>query len=265
MNIEDYISTGILEAYVLGELSEQEMAEVQQNIGLYPALRAELIKVEETQEKLLIQLGVRPSEQVKSRLFEKINKNPAGKIVSLTQPSFGYWKYATAASVVFALVTSYLAFNYWNKWKASESNLTNLIAQNQRIAQDYNNVNLRLDQIESDLKVTSNPNFSRVVMRGTENAPQSLATVYWNQETQEVFLSVQNMKVLSKENQYQLWAIIDGKPVDFGVFDSGQAGLLKMKDGEKLPSAFAVTIERRGGNPTPSLETMQVLGNIVKS
>ena len=56
MNIEEYISSGILEAYVLGELIGPEMAEVQRNINLYPALRAELVKIEETQEKLSIKL-----------------------------------------------------------------------------------------------------------------------------------------------------------------------------------------------------------------
>lgn len=264
MNIEEYISSGILEAYMLGEFMEAEMAEVQHNISLYPALRAELVKIEETQEKLLIQLAIKPSERVKSKLFEKINEKPAGKVVQLEQSSFTTWRYATAASVALAFITSYLAFNYWNKWKASESNLTELIAQNQRIAQDYNNVNLRLDQIESDLKVTSNPDFARVVMKGTVNAPQSLATVYWNQQTQEVFLSVQSMKELSKENQYQLWAIIDGKPVDCGVFNYNLAGVFKMKNIFNSPVTFAVTVEPRGGKPSPTLETMQVAGNLAK-
>ena len=63
--------------------------------------------------------------------------------------------------------------------------------------------------------------------------------------------------------QYQLWAIVDGKPVDAGVFDVATSGLLKMKtlDGAV---AFAVTIEPRGGRPSPTLETMQVIGNVLK-
>lgn len=263
MNIEEYISSGILEGYALGELSEQEMAAVHQNLRLYPVLREELLKIEETQEELLMQLAIPPSKKVKSKLFEKINHKHVGKVVQL-EPSHMIWRYATAASIALAFITSYLAFNYWNKWRASESNLTELIAQNQRIAQDYNNVNLRLDQIENDLKVTSNPDFARVVMKGTANAPQSLATVYWNQKTQEVFLSVQSMRELSKENQYQLWAIIDGKPVDCGVFDSNLAGVLKMKNIFNSPVTFAVTVEPKGGKPSPTLETMQVAGNLAK-
>ena len=52
MNVEAYISSGILEAYALGELTGQERAEVEKNLALYPALRKELALIEETQEKL---------------------------------------------------------------------------------------------------------------------------------------------------------------------------------------------------------------------
>ncbi len=264
MNIEEYISTGILEAYALGELAEQERTGVEKNLRQYPALRDELAKIEQTQEALLMQAALKPRASVKAKLFEKINEKPLAKVIPLSDSSSS-WRYATAASIAIALLSSYLAYNYWDKWKKSESNLTDLIAQNQRIAQDYNNVNLRLDRIETDLKVTNNPDFTRVVMKGTPNAPQSLASVYWNAQTKEVYLSIQNMKELSKENQYQLWAIIDGKPVDCGVFDSTIAGLLKMKEAFALPTTFAVTIEPRGGKPSPSLETMQVAGNLAKS
>ena len=71
--------------------------------------------------------------------------------------------------------------------------------------------------------------------------------------------------MLAQENQYQLWAIIDGKPVDAGVFDNNFKGLLKMKDVGTGAATFAVTIEPRGGRQTPTLETMQVAGNVVKS
>lgn len=265
MNIQEYISTGILEAYALGETTDQEREEVEKSLGLYPALREELSKIEEAQEQLMIQLAIKPRAEVKTKLFEKINQKPEAKIIPMQQAVSSSWRYATAASIAIALLSSYLAYTYWGRWKRSESNLTELTAQNLRIAQDYNNVNLRLDQIETDLKISNSPEFARVILKGTPNAPESLATVYWNDHTKEVFLSIQNMKELSKENQYQLWAIIDGKPVDCGVFDLNVAGLLKMKKAFDFPVTFAVTIETRGGNPTPSLQTMQVAGNVVKS
>jgi anti-sigma-K factor RskA len=265
LNIKEYISSGVLEAYVLGDLSDQERTEVEKNLSLYPELLEELSRAEETQEKLLMAAAMKPRTAVKAALFEKIDQQPEAKVVSISGSSSGsFWKYAAAASVTVAIVSSYLAYNYRSKWLTTQNSLTELIAQNQQVAQEYNTVNQRLDKIETDLKIIDNPAFKRVVMKGTDNAPQAMASVYWNESSKEVYLSIQSMKELTRENQYQLWAIIDGKPVDVGVFDGNIAGLLKMKDIGNGAAAFAVTIEPRGGKPAPSLETMQVIGNVVK-
>jgi anti-sigma-K factor RskA len=72
------------------------------------------------------------------------------------------------------------------------------------------------------------------------------------------------MKTLAQENQYQLWAIVDGKPVDAGVFDGNLAGLLKMKNIPIGAVKFAVTVEPRGGKESPTLSTMQVIGDVIK-
>jgi anti-sigma-K factor RskA len=266
VNIQEYISSGILEAYVLGELSEHERTGVEKNLVQYPELREELNRVEDAQENLLLQTAILPSADVKEKLLKEIeSRKPAGKTIAL-QPDMhiGFWKFAAAASVTIALITSYLAYTYHTKWKTSESDLTILIAQNQQIAQDYNQVNNRLNTMETELKVIADPTFKRVIMTGTPNAPQSIASVYWNENSKEVYLSIQNMKELARENQYQLWAIIDGKPVDAGVFDGNVAGLLKMKEIGPGAVTFAVTIEARGGKSSPSLETMQVAGNVSK-
>jgi anti-sigma-K factor RskA len=267
VNVEAYISSGILEAYALGELTEQERVEVEKNLAQYPALRKELALIEEAQENFLMKAGVQPRPALKAKILAAIDEQkPAAKVVELKpqEVSVSFWKMAAAASIAVALITSYLAFNYWSKWKNTESNLAELIAQNQRVAQDYNTVNKRLDDLEKDLKITNNPAFNRVVMKGTPNAPGSMASVYWNESTREVYLSIQDMKELAQENQYQLWAIIDGKPVDAGVFDGNLGGLIKMKDIQSGAATFAVTIEPRGGKTSPTLETMQVVGNVVK-
>ena len=266
MNIHEYISSGILEAYALGELSEQERSEVELHLAGNPELRAELDQIEQVQEKLLQRTAIHPRDTVKAQLFARIDSQaPAGKVVSMPSSDSTMWKFAAAASITVALVTSYLAYNYYDKWKSTQGELTTLIAQNERVASDYNQVNQRLDKIESDIHIIHNPAFKRVALKGTPNAPASLAYVYWNEDTREVYLSLQEMKQLAQENQYQLWAIIDGKPVDAGVFDSeAPGGLLKMKEIGTGATLFAVTVEPRGGKPAPTLETMQVAGPVEK-
>lgn len=263
MNIEEYISSGILEAYALGELNTAERIEVEKALAQHAALREELQRIELTQEEFLLQVGIQPKESVKSKLFQKIEAQTNTKVVQLrADGQIKIWQYSMAASLVFGLLASVLAYNYHAKWRQSEQNLSDLIAQNQRMAHEYNTVNQRLDQLETDVRVINNPAFTRTVMNGTDKAPQALASVYWNESTKEVYLSIQNMKALAQESQYQLWAIVDGKPVDAGIFDAIDRGLLKMKNISGAV-AFAVTIEPRGGKPSPTLETMQVMGKVI--
>ena len=257
----------MLEAYAAGLLSDLERKEVEDILMQYPALRAELLAIEQAQEKFLQKVAIRPSPSVKEKLFTSIHSQDTEiktRALSTSTRTIQFWRYAVAASLSLAMVTSYLAYSYRERWVSAVISLNNLIAQNQQIAQDYNVVNNRINQIEKDVQILNDRSFQRIVMAGTANAPEALAYVYWNKESKEVYLSLQSMRELSQENQYQLWAIVDGKPVDVGVFDGNLAGLLKMKDIGTGVGAFAVTIEPRGGKPTPTLETMQVVGTVAK-
>ncbi|MEQ9423593.1 MAG: anti-sigma factor [Cyclobacteriaceae bacterium] len=261
MNISEYISSGILEAYVLGDLTAGERKDVEDMIDKHPEIRNELAEIESTIEELALKTAISPDDALKKKIKDQINfKEEAKEIVLVNKPVVtNTIKYAVAASLTIALVTSYLAFDFWSKWQSTKSRLDNLIAQNQRIADDYNFVNQELQDIEADLEILANPDFNRILMRGTENSPNALASIYWNKRSEEVYLKIQNLQQLSDENQYQLWAIVDGVPVDLGVFDLSNDVMPMTQIADA--AAFAVTIEPRGGSVNPSLETMQVVGN----
>jgi len=54
--------------------------------------------------------------------------------------------------------------------------------------------------------------------------------------------------------------MVDGKPVDAGVIGNCE-GLCKLKN---IPSAqaFAVTLEKAGGSPVPTMSSLYVMGSI---
>lgn len=268
MNIEEYISSGILESYVMDELSQTERAEVENAASQHPEIKEELQKIELSMEALAFATAVKPPSDIKDKLMAKVAKEPTTEkqtpVVEMRpKESFGMLRYAAAASIIVALGSAFMAFNYWNKWQSAEDRLSTLIAQNEQFAENYNQVNLQLDDIQNAVAIMNNSAYKRVTMNGTDNSPESLATVYWNETTADVYLSIQNLKELSQDQQYQLWAIIDGKPVDAGVFDPANSNfLVQMKNIGPNAAAFAVTIEPRGGSENPSLETMQVVGNV---
>ncbi len=267
MNLQDYISSGILESYALGELTELEQLAVERHLAEHPELRRELLAIEETLETFATRAGRSPRPEVKERIMAQVATPKQSRSIRLDAPPSTpslVWQYATAASVVLAVGAFWMAYTFWGNWKKSELALDAMRAFNAQVAQDYNQVNHRLDMMENKMKVMNNPSFTRVMLMGTDHAPDAMASVYWNPQSEEVFLSVLHLKQLASDQQYQLWAIVDGKPVDMGMFDSPQAGnsiegLMKMKQAGRA-SAFAVTIEPRGGKSSPTMETMQVMG-----
>ncbi|SMD32869.1 Anti-sigma-K factor RskA [Reichenbachiella faecimaris] len=259
MNIEEYISSGILELYALGELSESEKAEVEQMCASHEEIKAELDLIESTMGALANRLAIDPQPELKDKIKNQLDlKNSETKEVKMPDEKQSF-SYAIAASVSIAVLASSLAFYFYSQWQSAEGQLAVMIAQNQEVADNYQFVNQRLKSLETDVEILGNPDFARVAMNGTENSPESLATVYWNSNTQDVYLKIQNLKDLTQDQQYQLWAIVDGVPVDMGVFDN-ESDLLKMKSVASA-AAFAVTVEPRGGSKDPSLETMQVVGS----
>lgn len=266
MKIEEYISSGILESYVLDQLSAAERAEVEKMANDHAEVREEIELIELSIEAIAFKAAVKPADHIKNNLLDKIDfEEDTTPVVSIdrNESSSSFLKYAAAASVIVALGSAILAFNYWSKWKGAEDRLSTLIAQNEQFAENYNTVNQQLDNLENAVAVLDNSSYTRVVLNGTDNSPDSKATVYWNKSTQDVYLSIKGLKALSQDQQYQLWAIIDGKPVDAGVFDLNNSGMLvQLKSTNPNAVAFAVTIEPRGGSENPSLETMQVIGNV---
>ncbi len=237
-------------------------------LAQYPELKAELEVIEVSLEGMAMKTAVAPPVDLKASILAAIEeeapvKEPVQDTKVVPMPAApSTWKYLVAASVSLAIISGYMAFDYRAKWKSTNEAYAELVGSNSLMADQYNKVNQRLEGIEQDFEVVSNTEFIRVPMDGTANALEASASVFWNKRTEELFLNIQNLKSLSEDQQYQLWAIIDGKPVDAGVFDLGADGLIKMKNTASQAVAFAVTIEPKGGSEAPHLETMQVIGNV---
>ena len=274
MNIQEYISSGVLEAYVFGELPDSEMREIEKIAEAYQEVKQEIARIEQSMEQLAFAAAVRPSPKVKDNLFSLLEDEPIAKPEALKKEAYrdavqrmpgranpiaSTWKYAVAASILFAITASVLAIYYRSQCQSTQQQLNIALAETQRVAQDYNMVNEKLDVLENDYNIINNSAYQKVMLKGTENSPTSQASIYWNPTTSEVYLSVHSMEKLSDDKQFQLWAIVDGKPVDAGIFDLTNNHLLKMSSISKA-SAFAVTIEPKGGSQSPTLETMQVMG-----
>jgi anti-sigma-K factor RskA len=110
-----------------------------------------------------------------------------------------------------------------------------------------------------DLDVVTNKYAMPVVLNGTPHAPDALAKIFWMKNTGQVYIDPTNLPKVPTGKQYQLWGIVDGKPVSGGMIETskGVYQIQKMKSFGKV-DAFAITLEKAGGSPTPTMDEMIV-------
>jgi anti-sigma-K factor RskA len=263
VNLKDYIASGIIESYVMGLASESERAEFEQMCTQHPELVAERRKFEERLEHYASEHAVAPPSEVKVKIFEAIG-NMNAKIITMENSksprNAGWLRFAAAAAVILLIgmvVLYYQAGQEIKDLKASNQDLSGTVQRLKIKADTIQNI---LDRLANVDNVVSDPNTTVVNMVGTKVAPKSSANIYWDSTNTSVYLVVKNMPKLPSDQQYQLWALIDSKPKDLGVFDATDNNvILKMKNTQKA-QAFAITIEKKGGSPSPDLKKLQSMG-----
>lgn len=167
------------------------------------------------------------------------------EIVSLNNSASQRSIFRMAAS--WALLALSIGGNIWffKNWKNSEDKLVALETQNQVLAQEGKALKA---SYQEEVAILQNPNFKIIKLLGQKDAPDATALVYFDKIKQEVYLSALRLPQAPTGKQYQLWAIIDGKPVDAGMIN-GAGNVLRMKSLTNAV-AFAISLENTGGSTT---------------
>ena len=274
-NIKEYIESGVLELYVIGDLSVDERLQVEKMASLYPEITAELRDIELAMEGVAQKLAANPSENQKAKFLnaitfasdeqEALNTISEAKVVSISSKSLNFYKYSFAACLALLLVSVIAIVNLSSNLNNYKEQVAQLQSSNQNFANQVNYLDKQVEIGNQAIGVYTNPDNKFVNLAGTPNSPDAKLIIAFNPKEQKVSLDLKSMKmpVTDAEHQYQLWALVDGVPVDLGVFDAEGNGI-GFKDMKSIgkAQAFAVTLEPKGGSKNPTLDQMVVMGAI---
>lgn len=276
MNPNEYIESGILERYVLGQCTPEEIKEVQCMARVFNEVQNEIDAIEATLQTYAQMQAVAPPVALKAKIIAQLDtlssdmpdakhhKLPETKVVSIQQNTSNFkWQMLAAACLVLALGLGYL-YNHSNNQRIELNNKLD-VSQNDLATWEQNNSNLkqRLQKADALLAMVNDTAIQQIQMKGLAIAQNALATIYWNKQDKQVYLNINNLPQPKQGQQFQLWAIADGKPVDLGVFDvnTDSMVIVKMKEIQN-PQAFAVTLEPAGGSISPTMDQMYVMGSM---
>lgn len=273
MNKEDIISSGLLELYAIGLASPEETKQVEEWIKQYPEIKQELDAIEVSLESYAQAHAIEPSSSVKEKIFSQL-KNEHQDTNDIPSKNYNntqhkvyripaYFRIAAAAMLILLLGSVAINYSYYTKYQSANSKYES--ANNElQVAQEKIKQNEQANlAMKTDINVMSDKNAQPVVLKGTEKEPDALAKIYWMKNTGEVYIDPSNLPEVPEGKQYQLWAIVDGKPLDGGMISTkkGIYHIQKMKTFGKA-QAFAITLEKAGGSPTPTMDQMYVIAKI---
>ena len=273
-----YIESGILELYVLGLLSAQEQSEVQAMASSNPEVKQEVEAIEIAMEKYAVQNAVKPTVGLENRIFERIgltNPNPQqeeAKVIPLNAVENVDYKsrirslrLALVACVALLVVSVAALYSAHADLGTARDQIASLSADREKFSSTVSYMKENNADLNKLVSISNDPNWKTVKLAGQKN-PTDNMVVYWHPKEKHVMVNTTKMAlpVNDKDHQYQLWALVNGKPVDLGVFDVNPDSshiLVNMKE-IGIAQAFAVTLEQRGGSPTPTMEQMLVMGGV---
>lgn len=269
MNVEQIISSGLLESYVLGMTTEEESLIVRDMCAKHPELLKEIELIEESL------IGFEPQhtpplrKDLKQEIASQLSFNeekPEPAVIPLNDPMPGtnlnFYRIGIAASVALLIGCGMYIYSLHNRITDVENRLADASASKTMLAVEMEAQKESMNKLAAHFSIVSDPGMKAIPLSGMNSLASKSAMVHWNPSTQELYFNANALPPSPESKQYQLWAIIDGKPVDAGVIsmENGVA-FQKMKQitGAK---AFAVTIENMGGSLSPTLDTMCLLGNV---
>jgi anti-sigma-K factor RskA len=268
VDIKAYIESGAIEAYVLGLASATEAAELETLRKQSPELDNAIIAFEMRLERTAMAEAEAPPAFIKQQLNERLaggfGSNGSGKVLPIENRAAikPLWKYIAAASIILLVVSAALNFYLYDRYRSADTAYNELFTQTKTLQANNDVMNTRLNEMNESMKIMADPAVIPISLTADATPKKGenfRATVYWDSKTKDVYLLSNNLPKAPAGKQYQLWAIVDGQPVDAGMMDDC-TGVCRMKN---IPKAqlFAITLEETGGKPRPEGE-MYVLGKI---
>ena len=278
--VKSYIESGILELYVLGQLSAEENMAVEAMAAQYPLVRAEISAIEIAMEAYALENAIEPSDELGDKILatftatdepvvSKVQDEP--KIIPLYDGAkddrqIKSLRYALVACIALLVVSVVSLYTLNNKLNTAHEQIANLSTEKEQFVRTVSKLKFDNAGMENRIAMAESTEWSTVKLAGVNEAPNAKMLVYWNKNNKNILINYKaiDLPKTDKSHEYQLWALVDGKPVSLGVFggDETATAAIKQMDTIEKAQAFAVTIEPMGGSVNPTMNKMVVMGAI---
>jgi hypothetical protein len=268
VNIQEYISSGIIETYVLDLCDEKEKAEFERICGKYPEIKSAREAFEQQLEDHAIAHAVHPPKHLKSRIFAHIEiesekkegiRHHHGEISNI-HPRINWLRYFSAAAMILLFVSTTLNFYFFARLRSQQEKMNAVVIKEQELLEKETLLNSRLNDLNKPGSATPGPEITEIELRPVSGKTDHVtATIFRSNGWDDLMLLFHDIPPAARGTWYQLWGIVSGKPVNAGRFTiSENDALIRLKN--IAADSFAITISRPGGLNPSSQDQLYITG-----
>jgi anti-sigma-K factor RskA len=262
MDITEIINSGDLELYVYGLLNESETTQISNLAKNNKQVNAEIILI----EKAILNLSSSFSPAISSEIFEKIKTKlglKQNQVITMKPKSNLIQYLGWAASIALLLGIGY----QYNKQTAIENQVVIIEKEKSKLNEAVVAAENKNKQTKQVLDVIRDSNNTVVTLGGQVVAPTATAKVYWNKQTQVVYVDATGLPTPPDGMVYQIWSLKLSPtltPTSIGLLDDFKDNNEKLfaVSGTSNAEAFGITLEPAGGSKTPTMEQLYTLGKV---
>lgn len=250
MDLQSFLQSGLIEAYVLGRCSTAERAEVEQMAAKYPEVRAEIAAVELALEQYARSNAVTPPDWMKGRILD-LAKREAPGTTSAGPGNMRRYLFRSLAAACLVLFAA--AIGLWRRNVVQSEQIAQLDRQTKEcLAREQ-----ALQKLEQQVALLRSPQTQQLALKDSLNT----GLAYLNTAGCQVAIDLGTLPAPRGATYYQFWAIVGGKPRSMGMI-SREPGV----DWQSFPcvpgaTAYAISEENNPqGNAAPT--TVRLVGAV---
>jgi anti-sigma-K factor RskA len=268
MKKQDYPqeSEELLAGYVLGDLEPEEVTAMHQLIAEHPQIITEIDRLQETLS--LLPLGLResyPTSELRDRIAAIAIPSVVGE-VPLREP-------LTKRSLRPDHQTEHQKNHQKNIGKLAGFGLGAISAialvtlgfDNYQMRQQVATNQIELQKYRQAIALLQTADNRMISLKGMGAIPAAFGNVIIAPSEKTAMISIQNLRQVSQESSYQLWAIVDGKKLACAQFRPDQQGkvLVKVPLSNALRQSTTVIITLEPNNIEPNKDMAEPTGEMV--
>lgn len=262
MTEQELIESGILELYVSGALPQDEVVEVENEIGKSNVLQNEVEIIESSLITLAESVAPPLPAMVWSYILASIKKV---KKLTVVEESRTNW----AAITGWAAAVLFIGGILWmlNKNNNLQDSIVKSKIENTQLEENLNNRNTELAETNDVLEILRSKDLKTFTLPGNQAvAPDAYAKVYLNKDANIAYIDAKGLPEPPRGKVYQVWSLIVEPltPTSMGLLSSVELMSNNVYKFENFPNpeAIGITLEPEGGSKTPTMNQLYILGGV---